>query len=289
MRYTLHNADCTDILPGDYAGKVDLIVTSPPYDSMRTYDGHKFNFKRVADALVPCLKDGGVIVWVVADQIIDHGESGTSFKHALGFMERGLLLHQTLIYKNSGGRPITPDRCLRDIQYMFVFSKGRPKTANMPVDRKNISAGTTRKSNDAGRKPNDKKGKDQPWSRRGHYTLAEYGRRTQVWEYPTGLFHAGMQETHQLVSDIHPAIFPIKLAYDHILCWSNPGDLVLDPMAGSGTTLSAAIEAGREAHGIEIAARYCAGAHERLSKEHDGMLAFKAPRGDTGASQTTIL
>lgn len=286
--YTLINADCSEVLPGEYKNKVDLILTSPPYDQMRTYSGNKFDFHAVADALVPCLKIGGVIVWIVADQIIDGSESGTSFAQVLEFKKRGLRLHQTLIYQNSGGRPISLDRCLRDLQYMFIFSKGKPKTANIPVDRKNITAGTRRKSNDAGRKSNDKKAGQTTWQRHGHYTLGEYGKRTQVWTYPTGLFHSGMQETHQLVSDLHPAVFPVKLAYDHVKCWTNEGDLVLDPMAGSGTTLSAAIGLKRQAVGIEISNEYCQGAHERLSREHDDMLDFGAPDND-GARQTTIV
>lgn len=269
MDYTLYNADCARILPGEYQNKIDLILTSPPYDGMRTYEGNKFSFKEVADALVPCLKSGGVLVWIVADQIINRSESGTSFRHALGFIERGLNLHQTLIYQNSGGRVISPDRCLRDLQYMFCFSNGKPKTANIPKDRRNISAGTTRRGNDAGRKSNDEKMKG---NRNYKYTLGEFGLRTQVWTYPTGLYHLALKETDKLVSDLHPAVFPLKLAYDHIKCWTNEGDLVLDPMAGSGTTLSAAIELGRQAVGVEISARYCQGVRQRLSLEHEGRL-----------------
>lgn len=275
MNYTLINADCADVLPGKYKGKVDLILTSPPYDGLRTYSGNRFDFRRVADAIVPCLKLGGVLVWIVADQIIEGSESGTSFAQALEIKKRGLRLHQTLIYQNSGGRPISLDRCLRDLQYMFIFSNGKPKTANIPKDRKNISAGTTRKSNDAGRKSNDKKAGENTWKRTGHYTLGEYGKRTQVWTYPTGLFHSGMQETHQFISDIHPAVFPLKLAHDHVECWTNEGDLVLDPMAGSCTTLSAAIGLRRQAVGIEISKEYCQAARERIEKEHGGMFCYE--------------
>ena len=108
MDYKLHNANCAEILPGEYLGAVDLILTSTPYDQMRTYSGNEFDFCKVANAIVPCLKKGGVLVWIVADQIINFAESLTSFRHALGFQERGLLMHQTLIFQNSGSCPISP-------------------------------------------------------------------------------------------------------------------------------------------------------------------------------------
>lgn len=275
MKYTLHNANLIEILPGKYKDRVDLILTSPPYDGMRNYEGYEFNFDRVADAIVPCLKEGGMLVWIVADQIINRGESLNSFRQAIGFQERGLIMHQTLIYQNAGPRAISPNRCLRDLQYMFCLSKGKPKTAHIPKDRVNVSAGTTRRAHGAGRHADGVKASADKCKTNRTYTIGEVGTRSQIWKYSTGLFHSAMEETHQFVSDIHPAVFPVKLAIDHVRCWTDEGDLVLDPMAGSGTTLSASIITGREAHGIEISAKYCEGARERLRREHDGMLELK--------------
>ena len=140
LDYTLHNGDCAEILE-QYKNKVDLIVTSPPYDALRIYGNHGFDFDAVADACVSSLIDGGVIVWVVADATVDGSETGTSFRHALGFLDRGLKLHDTMVYEKNS--PSHPDkiRYQNVWEYMFVFSKGRPKTINLIRDRENKWAG----------------------------------------------------------------------------------------------------------------------------------------------------
>lgn len=78
---------------------VDLTVTSPPYDDLRAYNGYIFNFETIAKELFRVTKQGGVVVWVVADKIEDGSESGTSFKQALFFKEIGFRLHDTMIFE----------------------------------------------------------------------------------------------------------------------------------------------------------------------------------------------
>ena len=112
-------------------GFIDLTVTSPPYDNLREYKGFSFPFENIAKELYRVTKDGGVLVWVVADSVIDGSESGTSFKQALYFKEQGFNLHDTMIYqKNSYPFPPT-NRYYQQFEYMFVFSKKKPNTANL--------------------------------------------------------------------------------------------------------------------------------------------------------------
>ena len=231
---TLYHGDCADVLPA--AGiKADLILTSPPYDNLRTYGGHGFDFDRVADACVTALADGGVLVWVVADATVDGSETGTLFRQMLGFMERGLRLHDTMIYNKSGGSSIKNNpRYRSSFEYMFVFSAGSPRTVNLIADHRNKFAG--KRITGTKRQPDGTTKAITP------YISPEYSVRTNVWQYA---------EQQGRVNG-HPAAFPLALAKDHIRTWTNPGDAVLDPMAGSGTTLRAAKDLGRQVIGVEI-------------------------------------
>jgi site-specific DNA-methyltransferase (adenine-specific) len=211
---------------------IDLVVTSPPYDDLRTYGGHSWDFFGVAWNLKRLLKPGGVLVWVVADATKDGSETGTSMEQALHFKRIGLNLHDTMIYA-SDKPPLTHNRYEQAWEYCFVFSCGVPANWH-PILRKT-------------RNPGGKAGKFM------HSAGAEYrdannakatGEDTQaqnIWYYPTGLARLG-----------HPAPFPDALARDHIATWSNPGDIILDCFAGSGTTLKAAQDLGRLWVGIEI-------------------------------------
>ena len=256
---TIYHSDCRDALGGIAA---DLTVTSPPYGMLRDYGGHGFEFEGVADALVGSVVEGGVIVWVAGDQVVDGSESGESFRQALGFMERGLRLHDTMIYqKTTEGNP-TPNRYSQVFEFMFVLSSGQPKTTNLLTDKPNLTAGrihymdSTWGRNADGSRP-------QTWREYGR-AVPGYGKRTNVWRIQTG---TGQSAPDNLIAHEHPAIFPLALARDHILTWTNAGDTVLDPMMGSGTTLVAAKHLGRRAIGIEIEERYCEIAAARLSQE----------------------
>ena len=263
MDWRLHNGRAQDILPGEYAGRVNLVVTSPPYDGLRRYGGYAdaFDFDAVADALIPTLAPGGVIVWVVADAVVDGSETGTSFRQALGFMDRGLRLHQTLVYERALPRPLTTNRYLLSAQWMFVFcNEKKPSAANLLADRSNLGADRLRSASyGAGRT----KDAAPLRSNRAPMVDAKTGKRSQIWRYVTGYNHDApdFPDAHD-----HPAIFPYALAADHIRTWSNPGDLVLDPMAGSGTTLRAAVNLGRRAAGVEVNPEYCDLINRRMAQ-----------------------
>ncbi len=248
------NGNCLDVLKSVPDNSIDLIVTSPPYDNLREYEGYDFEFEPIAQELNRILKSGGVIVWVVADATLKGSETGTSFKQALYFMSLGLNLHDTMIYKRNAVKMPDKQRYFNCFQYMFVFSKGSPKTINLIKDHKNKTAG--KKANKRYQREADGKMKE-----RAPYCRPEYSVRWNIWTYDVGSL---IMADDRLWVD-HPAIFPLKLAEDHILSWSNPGDLVLDPMCGSGQTLIAAKKLKRNYLGIDISDKYCELCQKRLS------------------------
>jgi len=242
--------DNCEVLATMPAETVDLVVTSPPYDDLRTYGGHSWNFPRLSSELFRVLKLGGVIVWVVNDATINGSETGSSFAQALHFKSLGMNIHDTMIWSKPNFSAVGALQCryAPTFEYMFVISKGAPKTFNPIKDRK-TKGGTVHgniRQADGTMKPVSNNGK----------AMAEYGQRYNVWEIPTHVGDVG-----------HPAPFPHALASDHIQSWSNPGDVVLDPFAGSGTTLKAAKEMNRRFIGIEINPDYVEICHLRIAQE----------------------
>ena len=229
---------------------IDLVVTSPPYDNLRTYGGHTWDFEGVARELTRVLKPGGVIVWVVADATVDGSETLTSMRQAIHFKDVcGLRVHDTMIYRKNSYMPLTHNRYEQSWEYMFVFSKGKP-TAWNPIRVPSLTAGTKR---------------NRGGSKQAEGTYAERLRdeRTVVNETKQSpnifTYDVGKNDRSE-----HNAPFPLDLARDHILSWSNGGDVVLDPFAGSGTTCLAARDAGRRYVGIEINAEYVEIINRRL-------------------------
>lgn len=236
---------------------VDLTVTSPPYDDLRTYKGFVFDFEAIARELYRVTKPGGVVVWIVGDATVKGNETGTSFRQALFFRDQcGFSLADTMIYqKTDAAFPRFGHRKYpAAFEFMFVLSKGPVGKFSIIRDRANklagqIMSGSVRQE-DGTVKPSRATGK----------AVAELGARSNVWGYSTGYRKSA---TENFAYD-HPAIFPEALARDHILSWSDPGDLVLDPFMGSGTTGKMAIAADRRFIGIEIAPEYFALADRRL-------------------------
>ena len=243
--------DCLEVMKGLPDKCIDLTVTSPPYDNLRTYNGFNWDFEGVAKELYRVTKDGGVVVWIVADQTINGSETGNSFRQALYFKEIGFNIHDTMIYqKNSYPFPMS-NRYYQQFEYMFVLSKGRPKTANL---LRCEAKGRKRKSTYRQTNGTTTETKYET----GHDTRV----RDNVWLFDTGY----MRTTKDKIAYKHPAIFPEQLASDHILSWSNEGDLVLDPFMGSGTTAKMALLNGRNYIGIDISEEYCEIARKRIAK-----------------------
>ena len=237
--------DCVSVMGEIPDESIDLTVTSPPYDNLREYNGYSFDFESVAKELYRVTKDGGVVVWVVGDSTVDGSESGTSFKQALYFKEIGFRLHDTMIYAKNNNPLPEKNRYFQSFEYMFVFSKGKPKTFNPIKDRKNINAGLVKSKSSI-------RNKDGSTSITKTSVVQDFGARKNIWTIDCGY----MKSTKNKESYKHPAIFPDKLAEDHILTWSNVGDTVLDPFAGSGTTLRMAKNNNRRYIGIEISPEY---------------------------------
>lgn len=257
------------LLQGDSAEKlleieaesVDLVVTSPPYDNLRDYKGYELNLEEIISGLWRVVKEGGVVVWVVGDATVKGSETGSSFRQALKFMDAGFRLHDTMIYeKNTSSFPARRNgvRYTQIFEYMFVFSKGKPKTANLICDKKNKYAGHTNWGK------NTQRGRDGVLVETKKISpVPEQSPRNNIWRYVVG----GGFGNKDKKAYRHPATFPLDLAKDHILTWSEKGDVVLDPFMGSGTTAIAAKELGREWIGIEISEEYCALITERLGGE----------------------
>lgn len=248
--------DCLEVMKNIPSNSIDMILTSPPYDNLRTYKGYTFNFEGIAKEIYRVLKNGGVCVWIVGDATIKGSETLNSFRQAIYFNSIGFNLHDTMIYrKNSLTFPDT-NRYYQCFEYMFVFSKGKPKTVNLIQDKINKQANKTITGN---YRDIDGSLKEMSGSRNKR-AIKEKGVRWNIWDYNTGWQHSYSEDFLRG----HPAIFPEKLAEDHILSWSNPGDIILDPMAGSGTTLKMAKKNNRNYIGIEIAQEYVDIINKRL-------------------------
>lgn len=240
MINTIFNEDCLETMSRLPDNFIDLAVTSPPYDNLREYNGYSFDFEPIARELLRITKPDGILVWVVGDATIAGSESGTSFRQALYFKEIGFKLHDTMIYeKNSPAYPARRDsnRYTQIFEYMFVFAKGKVANNRLICDKPNKWAG------------------HKDFSGKLKNPVPDFSPRNNIWKYTTSFNGVS-----------HPAPFPEGLAHDHILSWSNEGDLVYDPFMGSGTTAYVAKKLNRNYLGSEISQEYCQLIEERLSK-----------------------
>jgi site-specific DNA-methyltransferase (adenine-specific) len=244
---------------------VDFTCTSPPYDLMRQYKGkvdgkkifkggYSFPFEEIADELYRVTKEGGVVMWNVADQVIDGGESGTSFRMALYFQSIGFLIYDTMLYgKNSPNFP-EMGRYGQVFEYCFILSKGKPKTFNQIRDKKNKWAGHSNFG-----KPSSRQA-DGSLKQHESFTVADYGARYNIWYIANGKGYTTKDE----IAYQHPALMPEELAEGMILSWTKPGDIVLDPMSGGGTTAKMAYINNRNYIGIDLQDEYNDIARERI-------------------------
>lgn len=245
--------------------RVDLTITSPPYDEIYSYGDTlvwSFDiFKEIARLLYEITNDGGVVVWVVNDQMVKGSETGTSFKQALYFMEVGFKLHDTMIYAKNNPVPNAKTRYQQSFEYMFVFSKGKPKTTNILTEPRSNKWNDKRCFRKEKRFNRDKTG-DFTVKKDFHFDINEEVPRRNIWYYSVGL--NGSTKDREAFK--HPAIFPEKLVQDHILSWSNENDVVFDPFTGSGTTGKMAMLNNRKFIGIEKVEIYFDIANKRISE-----------------------
>lgn len=247
----IYNENCLDTMAKMPSNFVDLTVTSPPYDNLRTYNGYSFPFEEIAKELFRVTKQGGVVVWIVGDATVKGSESATSFRQALFFKEIGFNIHDTMIYQKNS-YPFPPsNRYYQQFEYMFVFSKGTPKTTNL---LKCESGNKKRKSTQR-----NKHGTTTTFTSEGNKERI----MDNVWLENTGY----MRTTKDKYAYKHPAMFPESLSEKHILSWSNENDLVYDCFMGSGTTAKMSILNNRNWIGSELSKEYCLIAQKRISLE----------------------
>ena len=248
----LMKGDCLERMKLIGDNSVDLTVTSPPYDNLRSYNGNNEQWgenvwRKVIKELYRVTAKGGVVVWVVGDATIKGSETGTSFKQALWAIECGFNLHDTMIYEKAQACFGSNNCYLQSFEYMFVLSKGKPKAMNFIRDRDNVRGGVKESTVSRGMDKNGISGK------RVQKTAEIKGKRKNIWKYGVGGGNTG-----------HPAVFPESLARDHIISWSNEGDLVFDPFMGSGTTGVACSNLNRKFIGIELDENYYEIAKQRI-------------------------
>lgn len=254
----LINDNCAVAIKKIDQDSIDLTVTSPPYDDLRSYNGsstwQEDDWHDLITELYRVTKPGGVVVWIVGDQTVNGSKSLSSFRQSLLFRDAGFKVYDVIIYEKAGSAPPHARRYFNAFEYMFVFSKGKPKTVNLIRDKANRWAEThtfgvvTRRE------------RDGSLTSKGRKTIAKLGVRTNIWRYVNGKNFA----TKDTIAYEHPAIFPEQLAEDHIRSWSNPGDVVFDPFMGSGTTGKIALLMERDFIGIEINPDYFEIASRRL-------------------------
>ena len=259
----IEQGDCLELMKQIPGGSIDLTVTSPPYDNLRTYNGNinQWCFEKFQDIcreLYRITKDGGVVVWIVGDATINGSETGSSFKQALYFKDCGFNIHDTMIWNKGSFTAVgtLKTRYASVFEYMFVFTKGKPSAFNPIKDRKNIHSG--KKKHGTIRQPD---GSTRPVSSIGKI-YAEYGQRFNIWNMPP--------EQSNTKRSGHPAQFPESIAQDHIISWSNPGDVVFDPFLGSGTTAKMAVLNNRHYIGFELDKKYFDIARKRLDETIKG-------------------
>lgn len=257
------NEDSAKALKKIPANSINLTVTSPPYDDIRDYNGYNFNdsiTNNIITELFRITKEGGIVVWIVGDSTTNGSETGTSFRQALKFIDAGFKLHDTMIYeKNTSSFPAkrSGNRYTQIFEYMFVFCKGKITKANLICDKPNKWAGHTNWGKNTNRLKNGNLQETTDIK-----PVPDFSPRNNIWHYNIGNgFNSSDKESHN-----HPAIFPEKLAEDHILSWSNEGDIVLDPFSGSGTTCKMAKKNKRIYIGIDISEEYCKLAESIITK-----------------------
>lgn len=256
VKTDLQQGDCLELLKKIEDETVDMVVTSPPYDNLRNYNDNGYennDYNKISKELYRTLKSGGVVVWVVADQVVKGSETGSSFKQALTFMHNGFRLHDTMIWNKDTSAFPDRSRYNQVFEYMFVFSKGKPKTFNPIKDKPNKYAGTkihgTYRKTDGSIEKRSKK-----WNK---HVVSAFGKRNNVWNI----------STEKKNKTGHPAVFPVQLATDNIVSWSNENDVVLDPFMGSGTTGVACVNTNRNFIGMELEESYFSIAECRIKEK----------------------
>ncbi|MCQ2348080.1 MAG: site-specific DNA-methyltransferase [Paludibacteraceae bacterium] len=249
--------DSGEILPTFPENSVDLVVTSPPYDDLRTYNGFQVDLHAIGKELYRVLKPGGVVVMVIQDSTKNFAKSLTSFKTIVDWCDNiGFKLFETCIYHKYGTEGAWwKNRFRVDHEYMPIFFKGDRlqyfDKEPLKIPSKHGGKVMTGSGN---------RHTDGTTSERVTRPINLMKCRGTVWDY----LMAGDKNP---LKRKHPAVFPDKIPYDCIRCFCPEDGIVLDPFVGSGTTAVIAKKLGRKYIGIDISQEYCNLSNERIRKE----------------------
>lgn len=263
-----YNENCLDTMSRMPDNFIDCTITSPPYDDIRNYNkkikglseefnGYSFPFEHIARELYRVTKKGGVVVWVVNDATHNGSETLNSFRQALYFKEIGFRMHDTMIYRKLNPMPNSGARYQQMFEYMFVFSKGSPKTTNISLRERSNKCEDKRTY----RKKKFSRNQDGEFNENDYY-VKEMVPDYNVWDFYVGWGNT----TKDDVAFEHPAIFPEELVKRHIESWTIEGDLIYDPFMGSGTTSKMCLLSKRNYIGSELSKEYCDIEEKRLSE-----------------------
>ena len=254
MQNQIFLGQCESILQNFDTESVDLSIFSPPYDKIRSYNGYDLDLLKVGHNLFRVMKDGAIVCVVIQDGTKDFAKSTSTAHLIVDWVDKvGFKLFETVIYSRDGRPGAWWNKRFRvDHEYILMFFKGnRPKyfyKEHLKVPAKHAGAvwhGTQRHT-------------DGSLTKNKKTVQPDKKCRGTIWKYDSS------KSEHNKLKMNHPATFPDRLAEDLILTFSKEGDVVLDPMCGSGTTLRMAHKNNRPYIGIEISQDYINIANELL-------------------------
>ena len=246
--------DAVEVLKKIPSNSIDLVVTSPPYDDIRTYNGFSLNLPAIGKELNRILKDGSIAAMVIQDATRNFGKTLTSFKTIIDWCDNaGFKLFETVIYRKYGTEGAWWTKRFRvDHEYMPIFLKGdRPAYFNKEPLKVPSKHGGKTMTGSGNRRTDGTTTKTITREINGMKC------RGTVWDY----LNAGDKNP---LKRKHPATFPDKIPTDFIQCFCPPKGIVLDPFIGCGSTAVAAKQLGRNYIGIDISKEYCKLAEERI-------------------------
>lgn len=251
-----------DVLRDVPDASVRLVLTSPPYDDARTYEGTNapVDFAELADFLIRVLVPGGTLAMVLDGAVNDGELSVTPYRVICEWAVRPeWMLAQVLAYGRYGQPGAYAGRFRRDHEPLIIFRK----RGGDPVCNKDCIAEARKHQRGAANyRWATKRDGSKATVANTERVVREIRHRGSIWDYgPVGYGHDDSAATG------HPATFAEAFALDAVRVWSNPGELVCDPFAGSGTVARACLDLSRSFVGAELVEKYHRIATGRLSQQ----------------------
>lgn len=256
--------DCLDVMRTLPEGSVDFVMTSPPYAEKRKRqygsirpDKYPAWFCERAEEMRRVLSPTGSAIINIAEYVQDGQMTTYASETRLEMIRRGWRNPQWYIWHKTNGMQGKWDRRFRHAwENCFQFSMSKQYKMNkgavkVPPKPSTIRRYNSKSSADARRRAS---------GTGSGMTIQSFAGPPPVSVYPDNVVTMG----NATRNTGHPAAYPVSLAEYFIKIHTDPGDTVLDPFVGGGTTLVAAANLGRRAIGIDILQKYCNGSRERL-------------------------